>query len=96
MISLSALKAKRGPMCEWCKAEKAIHRHHCLIHGMKGHPELDDERNLMLVGQRCHIDEGLVNNYFVRVWFWAEQLKRYPDLREWYAGLPLKSKEYFD
>jgi hypothetical protein len=62
---------------------------------MKGHPELDDERNLMLVCNKCH-DSGIVNNYFVRVMFWDKQLRCYPDLREWYAGLPLKEKEYFD
>ena len=95
MISLTSLKSKRGEWCEWCKRRKAVHRHHCLVHRMKGHPELDDERNLMLVCNKCH-DDGIVNNYFVRMIFWSKQLKRYPDLREWYAGLPLKEKENFE
>ena len=62
---------------------------------MKGHPELDDERNLMLCCEECH-SSGIVNNYFARMMFWDKQLKRYPDLREWYSQLDLKVREQFD
>jgi len=95
LISVFDLVKKRGRLCEWCNARPAVHRHHCLIHRMKRHPELDDERNLMLVCEECH-QSGIVNNYFARMMFWDKQLKRYPDLREWWSQLPLKSKENFE
>jgi len=65
---------------------------------MKGHPELDDERNLMLVGRKCHTDKGLVNNYFVRMRFWSMQCKRYgvESMRDWYSKVNLKIKENFE
>lgn len=95
MITLTSLKSKRGEMCEWCHAEPMTQRHHCLIHRMKGHPELDDERNIMGVGIKCH-SNGIVNSRVAREWFYMQQCERYPDFREWWAKLPMKVKEQFE
>lgn len=94
-ISISYLVSKRGSSCEWCGIHKATERHHCLIHKMKGHPELDDERNLMLVCHECH-ESGMLNNRVAREWFWMRQSGIYPDLITWYNGLDLKVKELFE
>ena len=92
VISLSALKSKRGDMCEWCGKRVATERHHIFYHRMKSKPELDDERNLLLCCHDCH-QSGKVNNRFAREWFWMRQSERYNDMLAWHEGLPLKVKE---
>ena len=96
MISVQELADKRGWACEICgHATVYLERHHCLVHRRKGHPELDDERNIQLVCKRCH--ETVANSFENRRAFWAIQLTRYPDMRKWYASLPTKyRKESFD
>lgn len=92
MISLADLKAKRGDLCEWCKVRKATERHHIFFGHMKGHPDLDDERNLCLVCQTCH-QSGILSNRVAREWFWMVQSERYPGLLDWYNSVELKVKE---
>lgn len=94
MISLSALVAKRGDSCEWCKARRATERHHIFFGHMKGKPELDDERNLCLLCHHCH-SSGKVSNRFAREWFWMVQSERYSDMIQWYSQLDLKVKEFY-
>lgn len=95
MISLSALVAKRGESCEWCKSHKATERHHIFLGRMKGKPELDDERNICILCHDCH-SSGKVSNRFAREWFWMVQSERYPDMMQWYRDLDLKAqKEVF-
>lgn len=95
VISLVALISKRGSSCEWCKSRRATERHHIFCHRCKGRPELDDERNIMIVCNHCH-SSGKVSNRFAREWFWMIQSERYPDLMQWYSALDLKVKELFD
>jgi len=95
MIPLYELAMKRGWRCECCGLPGYdLQRHHCFIHRMKGKPELDDERNIQIVCAPCHRKKA--NSRENRCKFWQVQLKRYPDLREWYDGLPLKCLEYFE
>ena len=97
MICILDLAPKRGGLrCEICgRYTVYLERHHCLVHRRKGHPELDDERNIQLVCKRCH--ETVANSFENRRAFWAIQLTRYPDMREWYASLPTRyRKESFD
>ena len=95
MISVQELADKRGWTCEICgHATVYLERHHCLIHRRKGHPEFDDERNIQLVCSGCH--HTVANSFENRRAFWAKQLERYSDMREWYAGLNLKCRECFD
>ncbi len=98
MISLQELADKRGWACEICgRATVYLERHHCLVHRRKGHPELDDERDIQLVCARCH--HTVANSFENKRAFWAKQLERYGDknMREWYASLPTKyRKESFD
>jgi hypothetical protein len=61
---------------------------------MKGHPELDDERNIGLVCEECH-QSGKVNAYKSRVNFWIVQKQRY-DMIAWWKSLPVIEKEMFD
>jgi len=95
MISLPELAAKRGWKCEICqKTTRALQRNHVFHKRSKGHPEFDVEENLQLVCADCH--EKRAHNYENKVVFWAVQLTRYPDLREWYAGLGLRHREFFE
>ena len=95
LLNLAELKLKRGELCEWCGLNPATEKHHALVHRMKDHPELDDERNIMLVCHNCH-ESGWVNSYGARVMFWYRQKERYPDIKDWYSGLELKVKENFE
>jgi len=61
---------------------------------MKDKPELDDERNIGLVCQKCH-NSGIPNSHESRCRFYRRQLERYPDMDAWLAGLPLKVKQHF-
>ena len=95
MIPLYELAMVRGWRCEICGfGTYDLQRHHCLVHRMKGKPELDDERNLQIVCSACH--QKRANSRENRCNFWKIQLKRYPDLEDWYNGLPIKVKERFD
>jgi hypothetical protein len=96
LIDLPDLVRERGTLCEWCETHPATERHHCLFHRMKGHPELDDKRNLMIVCAQCH-QSGEVNGYFARCWFWRRQVARYgwEAMMEFYNGVKLKIKEVF-
>jgi len=95
MISAADLADKRSWRCEACgKPSQALERHHCFVHRMRSVPELDDERNLQLVCRDCHRE--VANGYKNRCEFWQVQLKRYPDLREWWDNLPLLIKERFE
>jgi len=83
-------------LCEWCGVHPATERHHCLIHRRKGVPQLDDEKNIMLVCRGCHAS-GVVNGHRARVIFWKQQCAKYGEhqMRDWYDSLPLKVKEYY-
>jgi len=64
---------------------------------MKGHKELDDKRNIMLVCSACH-HSGIVNGFEARRWFWQRQCERYGQqaMQEFWEGVCLKAKERFD
>jgi len=90
------LLRERGYRCENCgtKTSNDYQAHHCLFHRMKGRPELDDDKNLMLVCQKCH---QFCNNYKIRCRFWAKQVRRYgiEKMVEWYNGVRVADKPRF-
>ena len=79
-----------------------MQRHHSLYSKIKGKPQLDNERNILLVCVPCHI--GLSVTWHgcrlatregkLRVW--QIQCERYPDMEEWHDGLDLLVKENFN
>lgn len=82
--------------CLWCGIREATQKHHCLFHRMKGHPELDDPRNLMDVCEPCHMS-GEVNGFEARKMFWNYQVNLYgiANMMAFYDGVNLKYKERF-
>lgn len=86
----------RGTACEVCGLRPAVHRHHCLYHRKKGHPELDEEYNIQIVCIKCHLHEGTPDGHEERVKFWHKQCERYgkDTMIEWHNSVRLKKKEY--
>lgn len=95
MKSLEYFMAQRGTVCELCNIRPAAHRHHCLYHRKKGHPELDEEYNIMIVCVKCHLYDGTPNGYNARIKFWDTQCKRYGKdaMLDWHSRVRLKVKE---
>jgi len=94
MLKKELIKS-RGWCCENCgQPQVTLEAHHCLIHRMKGHPELDCEENIMLVCHNCH-ESGEVNSWECRKRFWEKQTTRY-DMKKWLDNLNLKVKPRFD
>ncbi len=87
------LLEERGPMCQICKLQGASELHHAIYGRMKGVKELDDERNLLLVCQKCHSNVS----YATRRLAWHLNCVRYgeADMEMWHDELPLLSKENF-
>jgi hypothetical protein len=85
----------RGGWCEKCGCAPWTELHHCLVHKMKDHEELDSIYNLMAVCTECH---PYCNGFGTRIAFWREQCRIYGEdvMQNWYANLDLKVKECFD
>lgn len=85
----------RGVFCENCGCALWVELHHCLVHRMKNHPELDCIENLMAVCIDCHSHS---NGFETRQQFWKSQCKIYgkEHMREWWDGLSLKVKPNFE
>lgn len=82
-------------MCEWCGIRPATEEHHCIVNRDKHNKALDDEHNIGNVCRRCHSQWVGTGGREVKEAWWAIQSAKFPDMREWYAGLKLKSKELF-
>ena len=86
----------RRPICEVCWSRPATQLHHCLVHRMKGHPELTCEENLQPICERCHTSgEQRANSMENRIAFANIQIERGFKIGEWYRSLPLKVKEHW-
>ena len=85
------------PICEWCGMRPATDMHHCLIGRDKHNPALDDEHNIGHVCRWCHLQWIGTGGRKVREAWWGIQCRKYgeADMRRWYDGLKLKSKEMF-
>jgi hypothetical protein len=96
MITVLELRQKRKTtLCEWCRKRECTQRHHALLRRDKRKPELDDEKNLILVCPYCH-QAGYVDSKEARKLFWIMQVNRYGDftMRDWLESLPLKVKHF--
>lgn len=83
-------------MCNYCHVRPATELHHCLLHRIKGRPELDHPFNLEPVCHACH-QSGIVNGYEHRRAFYAQQVRRYGDeFRRWWVDLPMKVKPCYE
>ena len=82
--------------CEFCTFAPALEGHHMLIHRMKGIWQLDLPYNICWVCHNCH-ENGAVNAWEARQWFWNIQVGRYGynTMNRWLEGLPLKIKPIF-
>jgi hypothetical protein len=95
VISTEELIKLRGYYCEECgKPAYTLQRHHWLFKRDKRFSFLNDERNLGLVCLDCH--ENVSNSYESKKRFFLKQCKRYTDMKEWLANLPLKFKQTFE
>jgi hypothetical protein len=85
----------RGGWCEKCGCAPWEELHHCLVHKMKAHPELDSIYNLMAVCKDCH---PYCNGFETRQKFWKSQCVLYGKdvMREWLDGLNLKVPPIFE
>jgi len=88
--------ATRGTDCEMCHIRPATQRHHCLYHRKKGVKELDEEYNIMIVCEKCHLYDGTPNSHETKVAFWNTQCARYGKERmlAWHRRVSLKVKEH--
>lgn len=95
MITVLELREKRGHSCEWCHKREGCQRHHALLRRDKRFPELDDEKNLILVCIECHYT-GAVDSKEARRIFWNRLCERYSELAmlDWLESLPLKVKHW--
>ena len=83
------IRLDRGIYCEVCGCAPFTELHHCLIHKMKGHEELNCVENLMAVCADCHPYQ---NGFKARCRFWRSQVALYgrERMQEWLGGLGLK------
>jgi hypothetical protein len=81
-------------LCEWCHKNVATDGHHMLIHRMAGVKQLDLPENICWLCHDCHMNDGRVNSYEMRVDFWETQCNRLGKniMEKWLADLPIKSK----
>jgi len=96
MITVMELREKRKThICEWCHLRECTQRHHALIRRDKRFPELDDEKNLILVCPHCHMS-GEVDSKEARKIFWTRLCERYTEfaMLDWLESLPLKIKQW--
>ena len=86
---------RQRPICEICGVRAATELHHCLVHDSKRYHRLVTvEENLMPVCSICHTSgQSTANSYEIKVKFAKSQIERGYNIRGWYKGLPLKSKE---
>lgn len=95
----------RGSICEGCHNEPALYAHHCLIHDINKYKkrkkdildELDDPRNLMLIGEKCE-HSGIYNGSTWRKQFWKIQCDRFghDSMIAWLDSVQLKNKPKFE
>lgn len=96
MITVLELREKRKTrLCEWCNQRECTQRHHALLRRDKRFPELDDEKNLILVCPYCHMT-GIVDSKDARRVFWTKLCNRYGEfaMLDWLESLPLKVKHF--
>jgi len=83
----------RGNCCEACghpfSHYRPAERHHCIEHRQKKKPELDNEINIELVCQQCHMS-GNLDTESHAIEFAKRQITRGVDVIGWYYSLPLK------
>jgi len=93
---------RRGYLCQ-CGCGKHGHdAHHAFIHNIKRagksrYPQLNDQRNLILVNH----DEHIQRKFDTRTWrqrFWKLQVERYGEaaMMEWVESLPDKLSNRLD
>lgn len=98
MISVLELREKRGQYCEHCNFRQGTQRHHIFFRRKKGEDYFDDERNLILACNTCHIEKGLLDGYKMKCVFWTRQVARYglKSMLEYWHDAPIKgTKEKF-
>ena len=97
MISVPELRLKRGDYCEHCNHRQGTQRHHVFFGRKKGEPYFDDERNLMLACDTCHIQKAVLNGYKMKLVFWVKQVARYGlnSMMEYWLNAPCKIKERY-
>lgn len=93
---------RRGYLCECGCGRRGDDAHHALIHHIKKrgktkYPQLNDQRNLILVNHAEHINR----KFDTRAWrqkFWKKQVERYGEasMMEWVSSLPEKLKHRID
>jgi hypothetical protein len=84
------MEQRANEVCEICKTRRATEWHHCIVHRMKGVPELDMQH----VCKPCH--DGTANRYENRRKFFMEQFYRYGnEFIDWYETLPLVAVKEF-
>jgi hypothetical protein len=83
----------RGNCCEACghpfSYYRPAQRHHCIQPRQKGKTFLDDEKNIELVCQQCHMS-GMLDTEIHAIEFAKRQIARGVDVVGWYYSLPLK------
>ena len=97
LILKQRLFDERGIFCECGCGQIAHDVHHALIHNIKKggktkFPELNDERNLILVNHWEHVELKKFDNAWWREYFWQVQVDRYgyDKMMEWRNSIPAK------
>lgn len=87
----------RSFLCECGCGRKGEDLHHCLIHAMKYHPELDVPENLVLITHQENVDRKY-DNLAGRKKFWQYQCRKYGTERmlKWLATIPPKLRSRID
>lgn len=93
----SILARRHNLLCDCGCGQEGHDLHHCFIGRKKGYPELDDERNLVLVNHAEHISRAFDNKKW-RVKFWKVQCERYgiDEMLDWIRIIPEKMLSRMD
>ena len=96
-IDKYAILIHRSRLCDCGCGELGHDLHHAFIGRKAGHPELDDERNLVFVTHEEHIARKFDNREW-RIKFWRRQLYRYGifAMMDWFNSLPPKMQSRID
>lgn len=87
------LLEERGRQCELCgKVSAVLDLDHAIVSKKKGHPELDDEKNYIVLCRNCHFNKKKGWEYIK--WAWRVNCARYGRLTmiEWLKSVDLITK----